>query len=131
MPAHRESAEGSDFIELHHLGIDPGFGRVVFLSGVLDQVAHRVDIAGREEHRAFGVESIATGPAGLLLIVFHRFRDRGVDDESNVRAVDSHAKGHGCNDDLDFLVDKSLLGLLALLVSKTCMVGNHRVASIL
>src|SRR5690606_40700529 len=52
------------------------------------------EVGGRVDEHALRLETIASGAAGLLLIVLERLRRAGMHDEANVRPVDSHPERH-------------------------------------
>ena len=68
----------------------PGGGSVPF--GEHDRLPETV-VAAAHQQQALGLEAVASGAAGLLLVVLERLRHAGVDDVAHVGAVDAHAEG--------------------------------------
>ena len=50
------------------------------------------EVGRRRDQHALGLEPVAAGAAGLLLIVLERPRRAGVHDEAHVRPIDPHAE---------------------------------------
>ena len=74
--------------------------------------AHHVG-GGIEQH-AFGLQAVAPGAAGLLLVMLDGFRHGGVDNAAHVATVDAHAEGHRCGHDVDLFGGKCVLRPAAL-----------------
>ena len=75
-----------------------------------------VKVVAAPQQITLGVQPVAAGAAGFLLIVLQRLRRSHVHDEPHVRLVDPHAERHGRHNDVDPLVDERLLVVMPLLV---------------
>ena len=69
------------------------------------------DIVVAVEQDAAGGLAVPPGPPGFLDVVFQRTRDVGVDDQTDVGLVDSHAEGVGGRDHTEHAVRELLLSL--------------------
>ena len=76
---------------------------------LFDQRLPAHDVAAGVEEHALGLEAVASGAAGLLLVVLDRFGHGGVDDGADIAAVDAHAERDGRDDDVDCLAGERLL----------------------
>ena len=72
------------------------------------------EVGGRVDQHALGLEAVAPGAAGLLLVVLERLRRAGVHDEPHVGAIDAHAERHRGDDDVGVLVEERVLVAAAL-----------------
>ena len=88
------------------------------------------EVGGRVEQQALGVEAVAAGAAGLLLVVLERLGRAGVDDEAHVRSIDAHAEGDGGDDDVGALVDEGVLVARALVVGQAGVIRDRLVAGV-
>ena len=95
---------------------------------VLLQAAPGLEVAGRVEQPAFGVERVAAGPAALLLIAFERLGCSGMDHVADVRLVDAHAERDRGDDDPAAVVDEGILVAAAIVVGHAGVVGQGGVA---
>ena len=75
----------------------------------LEHHAPLQEVGGRVDEHALGLEAVAAGAAGLLLVVLERLRRAGVHDEAHVGAVDAHAEGDRGDDDVDVFVEERVL----------------------
>ena len=75
------------------------------------------------EGDADALATVTAGTACLLIIPFERLRDIVVDDEAHIGFVDTHAKGYGGHDDIDFLHEEVILGLRTRLRVETGVVA--------
>ena len=69
----------------------------------LQEVRRRVD------QHALGLEAVAPGAAGLLLVVLERLRGAGVHDEAHVGSIDPHPERDRRHDDVGVLVEERVL----------------------
>ena len=74
-----------------------------FAGALPDERFPAEDVGGGVEEDALGRQSIATGPPRLLLVGLEALGERGVEDETDIGAVDPHAEGDGRDDDVDRL----------------------------
>ena len=88
----------------HISGHDPG---VTYEEPVYDDVAVVV------EDNAVGGETVAPGPAGFLVVVFHAARHVVVYDEPHVGLVDAHTEGICRNNHISFPAQPVALGFFA------------------
>ena len=103
---------------------------VAQLAGQLHDPLPLEEVGGRVEQQALGVEAVAAGAAGFLLVVLERLRRAGVHDEAHVGSVDAHAEGDGGDDDVGALVDEGVLVARALVVGQAGVVGHRLVAGV-
>ena len=88
--------------------------RVGQLAVPLEHDAPLQEVGRRVDEHALGLEAVAAGAAGLLLVVLERLRRAGVHDEAHVRAIDPHAEGDRGDDDVGVLVEERVLVAAAL-----------------
>ena len=74
---------------------------------------HVQEVAARVDQHALGLEAVAAGAAGLLLIVLERLRRAGVHDEAHVGSIDPHPERDGRDDDVDVFVEERVLIAMA------------------
>ena len=79
-------------------------------AGARRSESQRMHVGGGVEQHALGLQAVAAGAAGLLLVVLDRLRHGGVDDAAHVAAVDAHAEGDGGDDDVELLGREGVLG---------------------
>ena len=112
MPAHGLLAEGVHLAELAERA-----GRRLGAVGRHHGLPQAV-VAAAHQQQTLGLQAVAAGAAGLLLVVLERLRHAGVDDVADVGAVDAHAEGHGGHHDVGALVHERVLVGAALVVGE-------------
>ena len=70
----------------------------------------RQEVAAGVEQHALGLQAVAAGPAGLLLVVLQRLGHGRVQHEADVGAVDAHAEGDRGHDHVALLARRTLPG---------------------
>ena len=83
--------------------------RIGQLAVTLEHDAPLQEVRRRIDQHALGLEPVAAGAAGLLLVVLERLRRARMDDEADVGAIDAHAEGDRGDDDVGVLVEKRIL----------------------
>ena len=83
-------------------------------------------VGAAPEEQALGLEAVAAGAPGLLLVVLDRLRHAGVDDVAHTGPVDPHPEGDGGDHDVGALVDEGVLVGAALGVGQARVVGQRR-----
>ena len=68
--------------------------------------------------------AVASGPSGLLIVAFKALWNVIMNDEAHVGLVNTHSEGYRCNDDIDTLHEKVVLGLRARGTVKSRMIGG-------
>ena len=79
-------------------------------------IAPLEEVRARSDQHALGLEAVAAGAAGFLLVVLERLRRAGVDHEPHVRSIDAHAERHRRDDDVDLFVEERILVAMPLVV---------------
>ena len=93
---------------------------------LLNKVRLLRGIAGIEKQQAIRRQSVAPGPAGLLIIPFNVFRQVVVNDPAHVRFVNPHAERDGRADNPNLVSQKKLLIRRALVRRKAGMIWAGR-----
>ncbi len=68
--------------------------------------------------------TVTAGPADFLIITFEAAGQTGMNDGSDICFIDSHAKGNGCDDNLQLAGQKLPLNTIPYLSRHTCMVSS-------
>ena len=84
------------------------------------------EVRRRRDEQALGLEAVAAGAPGFLLIVLERSRRAGMHDEPHVRAVDAHAEGDRRDDHVDALAQERVLVRAALRVGQAGVIRKRR-----
>ena len=133
------------FIQYFARGGDDGLVAVLLALNLAQGAQHALDVAprqagvGRHAVLAFdvvgGVEQHATrrrpvapGPTGFLQVVFQRTGNVGMDHQSHVGLVDTHAEGVGGGDDAQFAGDEGFLRVLLGFRRQAGVIGRGRQA---
>ena len=75
----------------------------------------QADVIRAEQGQRLGRGPVAAGAADFLVIGLDRLGQIGVGDPTDVRLVDTHAKGHGGHDDQPVLLLEALFGQAAVI----------------
>ncbi|MNO77000.1 hypothetical protein D3C76_680950 [compost metagenome] len=106
------------------------FTIIILLSVRLDQKLLRHNVLRTKEQDALARLAVSPGTTGLLYIGLHIFRHIKMDDISNVRFIDAHAKGVCCYHHANIIIEERLLTLLAFAIRQTCMISPCRDARV-
>ena len=87
-----------------------------------------LDIVGGVEQHATRRRPVAPGPTGFLQVVFQRTGNVGMDHQSHVGLVDTHAEGVGGGDDAQFAGDEGFLRVLLGFRRQAGVIGRGRQA---
>ena len=98
----------------HHSSIAARSGafRPLALVGIFDltdEVALFGRVAAAEEERAFALQAVATGAAGLLIVAFNVLGHVVVDHVADVGLIDAHAEGDRRADHANLIANEQLL----------------------
>ena len=89
----------------HLLQLRPSDHRFLF-AFFIDEMQLLGHIAGAEKQYAFGGQTVAPGPACLLIITLQIFRQIIMHNETHVRLIDAHSERDGRGDDADIVAQK-------------------------
>ena len=98
------------------------------LGAAADELLPLTGVRGRIEQQALGGQTVAPGPARLLLVGLDRLGHVGVGDEADVRSVDAHAERDGGDDGVEGFVGEAFLDGVPLLWAQPGVVGLGVVA---
>ena len=119
-PADRVAGKGN-----HLCQRSKRFGPLSVVRHGINKEAHFGDVALGKEQGALRGLTIATRPAGLLVVVLNAFRQVGMNNIADVGFINPHAEGYGGNNNVHFIADKGLLVAFAIGVAEACMVGQR------
>jgi hypothetical protein len=109
------AADGAAAVAVHVLQVADGAGQErridgVLGGGLLEDGAEGDDVGAGVEQDALGLQAVAAGPAGLLLVVLQRLGQGRVQHEAHVGAIDAHPEGHRGHDDVALLARPAFAG---------------------
>ncbi len=105
----------------HLLKLRPSDRRFLFAL-FIDEVDLLGHIAGAEKQYAFSRQTVAPGPACLLIIALQIFRQIIMHNETDVRLIDAHSERDGCGDHADIVAQERFLMFCALCGCETSVI---------
>ena len=100
----------------------------VLLGGLHDDRLQRHHVPAGVQQHALRRQTVAAGPAGLLLVVLDGLRHRRVQDDAHVRPIDPHAECDGRHDQRRLVLREEVLRPLAVVRLHAGVVADRRVA---
>ena len=87
---------------------------------------HLHEVGARGEQHALGLEAVAAGAAGFLLVVLERLRRAGVNHEPDVRPIDPHAERDRRHHDVGVFVQERVLVAMPHVVVEPGVIRDAR-----
>ena len=95
---------------VHHLLQQvTGYALLLFIRFFLDETELLGDVRRIEQQHTLRRQTVAPGPAGLLIVALDVFREVVVNHKPHVRFIDAHTKRNRGADDLNLVADERLL----------------------